>query len=288
MLLALSVSASSQTKDTFIKAPDLNFSYWLNPNDSLLLKGKPIMLEFWATWCGSCIKAIPHFNELADKYSDEITFLSVNAFDNKDTVMNRLSKLGIQTPVVLDENKVLLKAFNVGTIPSTILIDEGGYIRWRGLTGLLTDELIDTFLIKNAIISPIQNKYNIPETTFYIKSDRDSLPISYTLTLEISDGTEGKTVGFDFENKIYFFTRNVYLKSVFNYIISYSSYDIPEIVYSPEISDDLNINMKLSSPYATNSAVIFDNVLEQFLEEFNYKLQVQKMDSVTQITVYAE
>jgi thiol-disulfide isomerase/thioredoxin len=46
------------------------------------LTGKPIILEMWATWCGSCIAAIPHLNELAKKFHDSVVFISVTDEDS--------------------------------------------------------------------------------------------------------------------------------------------------------------------------------------------------------------
>src|SRR5215471_21366282 len=48
------------------------------------LKGKVVVLEFWATWCGPCVAAIPHLNELADKFKEEpIQFIAVTSEDEK-------------------------------------------------------------------------------------------------------------------------------------------------------------------------------------------------------------
>ena len=58
--------------ETLLKGPTDNDLSWE------ALKGQATVLEFWATWCGPCVAAIPHFNELAEEFSDQpIRFLSI-------------------------------------------------------------------------------------------------------------------------------------------------------------------------------------------------------------------
>ena len=66
-------------------APKLQVGDWLKGEPvEALADDKTYVLEFWATWCGPCIAAIPHVTELQEKYKDSITFLGVNVLENKD------------------------------------------------------------------------------------------------------------------------------------------------------------------------------------------------------------
>ena len=92
------------------------------------LKGKVVVLEFWATWCGPCIKAIPHLNGLAEQFKNQpVIFISVTS-ENEDVVRLFLRNHPVKTWVGLDDYEVLNKAFYVQGIPHAVIVDAGGHI----------------------------------------------------------------------------------------------------------------------------------------------------------------
>lgn len=114
LFLSIIIHSNAQTifKDSI--APKLTFTEWINNAQGLsVVKDKPIVLEFWSTWCGPCVAAIPHFNELTEKHRENITFISVNSYETKAIVKAFLLKNPMSSYVALDENKKLQKAFNV-------------------------------------------------------------------------------------------------------------------------------------------------------------------------------
>lgn len=65
------------------KAPELKYSKWLQGAPvSAFQKDKVYVVEFWATWCGPCIAAMPHLSALSKQYADQITFIGVNVWEN--------------------------------------------------------------------------------------------------------------------------------------------------------------------------------------------------------------
>ncbi|MEL6795988.1 MAG: redoxin domain-containing protein, partial [Planctomycetota bacterium] len=90
------------------------------------LAGKTVVLEFWATWCGPCIAAIPHLNELAESYvdADDVIFLSVTA-EPVELVNEFRAKREMKSWIGHDLDRDTLDAFDVRGIPSTILIHDG-------------------------------------------------------------------------------------------------------------------------------------------------------------------
>lgn len=112
------------------------------------LRGKVVVLEFWATWCGPCIGAIPHLNELRQAFIDEdIVFISVTAED-RETVQTfqDAGRPKIDGWIALDTDKSLFKAYGVRGIPHTVVLD--GYGRVASITDprQLTEERIKGFL----------------------------------------------------------------------------------------------------------------------------------------------
>ena len=94
--------------------------------------GKPIVINFWATWCPPCKQELPDFDKLYREYGNKVTFMMVNLTDGKrDTVdgtKNFVSKNGYTFPVYFDTAYEGAKAYNVSSIPQTTFIDKNGNI----------------------------------------------------------------------------------------------------------------------------------------------------------------
>lgn len=92
------------------------------------LKGKVVVLEFWATWCAPCVAAIPHLNDLADQFKDKpVVFICVSS-ENEDVVRRFLKTHPIHAWVALDDYDALNQAFHVEGIPHAIIVDALGNI----------------------------------------------------------------------------------------------------------------------------------------------------------------
>ncbi|HOQ81117.1 MAG TPA: TlpA disulfide reductase family protein [Candidatus Cloacimonadota bacterium] len=104
-LLVLSMSLFAQTK----KIQNMTFED-INgkkiSTDKLLAKG-PIVLDFWATFCAPCMKSLPAYNQLADKYPN-VTFIAVSSDSPraKDKVIKTVKSLKLNMTTVIDGNKV--------------------------------------------------------------------------------------------------------------------------------------------------------------------------------------
>jgi uncharacterized protein (TIGR03435 family) len=92
------------------------------------LKGKVVVLEFWATWCGPCVQSIPHLNDLAEQFKNKpVVFISVTS-ENEDVVQLFLKNHPMKTWIGLDDYEVLNKAFRVEGIPHAVIVDANGHI----------------------------------------------------------------------------------------------------------------------------------------------------------------
>lgn len=108
--------------ERLLQAPPETAGNW----DSL--KGKVVVLEFWATWCGPCVAAISHLNELADQLKDKpIQFISITDEDS-ETVESFLKNRPIKAWIGLDTNGSMFKAYGVQGLPHTVVVDENGRI----------------------------------------------------------------------------------------------------------------------------------------------------------------
>ena len=92
------------------------------------LKGKVVVLEFWATWCGPCVASIPHLNDLAEQFKNKpVVFISVTS-ENEGVAQGFLKNHPMKATVGLDDYEVLNKAFHVVGIPHAVIVDAGGRI----------------------------------------------------------------------------------------------------------------------------------------------------------------
>lgn len=122
----------------------------LNGNSVTLsdYKGKLVVLNFWASWCGYCIEEMPDFQQLYEqewKDSDEIVFLSVNMTDGQRETEAKARKVveenGFTFPVLLDVNQEVAYYYGVTSLPITAVIDKEGNLA-TGIMGMADKETI--------------------------------------------------------------------------------------------------------------------------------------------------
>jgi thiol-disulfide isomerase/thioredoxin len=92
-----------------------------------LKKKKTTLVNFWASWCTSCIQEIPELEELKKRFP-EVEFLAVNAGDTKKKIKKFLKKTGFSYKTLMDKDKSFSKGLGVLSLPITMVIDKEGKI----------------------------------------------------------------------------------------------------------------------------------------------------------------
>ncbi len=108
------------------------------------MRGKIIVLDFWATWCAPCVKAIPELTSAVDQFTeDEVLFVAVNQLEDVETIKAFLESRDLDFPIARDDGK-LGKKFQVESLPQTVIIDQTGKIAFLkiGSTADLKEKLI--------------------------------------------------------------------------------------------------------------------------------------------------
>ncbi|MFA5264653.1 MAG: TlpA disulfide reductase family protein [Opitutaceae bacterium] len=141
--LAVSLLATASQSNVGKTIPDLKLEYVKN---AVQPAGKPMILEFWATWCPPCRKSIPHLNEIYKKYQDR-GLLAVGVTDeDRPTVDAFLAKMKMDYTVAIDAEGALGNSFGIKGIPHAMLVDKTGKIVWEGHPLDLQDSDIEQVL----------------------------------------------------------------------------------------------------------------------------------------------
>jgi len=95
------------------------------------LKGEVVMVNFWATWCGPCREEMPHLEALYQRYSGlGFTLLGVNVEEDASGADEFLAGTPVSFPILFDPENEVSKRYNVVAMPSTVLIDRSGNMRF--------------------------------------------------------------------------------------------------------------------------------------------------------------
>lgn len=122
-----------ETNEASKKAPDIKV-FDKEGNEVLLSSyfGKPIVLNFWASWCGPCKQEMPDFNEAYNKYGDQVEFLMINLTDgSRETVESAsafIEEQGYTFPILFDSEYNASITYAITSIPTTYFIDSEGYL----------------------------------------------------------------------------------------------------------------------------------------------------------------
>ena len=108
-------------------------------------RGKPVVLNFWASWCGPCKMEMPDFDETYSEYGDQVHFLMVNLTDGSQETMETASAFiaaeGYSFPVYFDTERSGAIAYGVSAVPVSYFIDaEGYFVTYR--PGMLSAEAL--------------------------------------------------------------------------------------------------------------------------------------------------
>jgi peroxiredoxin len=94
-------------------------------------RGRVVLVNFWATWCGPCRQEMPLLNQIYQKYhASGFELLGVNVDDDTRNAQAVAAKLGVNFPVLLDSEKKVSRLYDLNSMPSTVLIDRDGKVRY--------------------------------------------------------------------------------------------------------------------------------------------------------------
>lgn len=188
------------------KIPDLKFNNVLNYKNKTIklsdFKGKPILLDFWATWCLSCATSFPKIESLQEKYKNQLQILLVNykgTGDNKEKVINffekRRNKNGEKYKLITITNDTILgKLFPCRSIPHYVWIGSDGIVKAITSSEYITESNLEKLTKNEELSLPIKRDIDAKRPLYleegiglndflhfsiFIKGRIEGLPISY-------------------------------------------------------------------------------------------------------------
>lgn len=147
-MIAISICMADVLADTEPDKPAPDFTLKSLKGSNLKLsefRGDVVMINFWATWCGPCRQEMPILNDLYLKYRDQgFTLLGVNVEKNQSKAAKMIRDLQVVYPVLFDSDSKVSKLYDVNSMPSTILVDRDGKMRYlhRGYKAGAEDEYV--------------------------------------------------------------------------------------------------------------------------------------------------
>ncbi len=133
LLTALMLAvAPLQAKEANGPAPDFTLKSRDGGNVKLSeLAGNVVMVNFWASWCAPCRVEMPKLNQLYNKYKDlGFVLLGVNVEEQQKPPLNFLQKRPVDFPILWDNRNEVSKKYKVIAMPTTVLVDRSGNIRY--------------------------------------------------------------------------------------------------------------------------------------------------------------
>jgi cytochrome c biogenesis protein CcmG, thiol:disulfide interchange protein DsbE len=144
ILAVLRSMAGSRSPTAQLNSPAPDFALQDLEGSTLRLsdqRGKVVLINFWATWCGPCRAEMPVFEEYAALHPDEFVVLGINVDESPAVVRAFADELGLTFPILLDPGGEARTPYRVRGLPASFLVDQEGMIRYQHLGTMSASQL---------------------------------------------------------------------------------------------------------------------------------------------------
>lgn len=121
------------------QAPELEFGKVVS-GTMPELKGKVLLLDFWATWCGPCRKVMPELDKWQKQFKDDLVVIGISD-EEASTVSEFIAKNKVDYVITTDPEKKMSKFIGIAGIPHVLIITPDNVVRWQGFPGSKEDPL---------------------------------------------------------------------------------------------------------------------------------------------------
>lgn len=133
LLVFVFVASASNASSISGKAPDFTLKSRSGQNVRLSdLRGQVVMLNFWASWCGPCRQEMPILEQLHKRYGKlGFTVVGVNVEQDTSKAVAYLRDIKVSFPILYDNTSKVSKLYDVNAMPTTVMIDRNGNMRFK-------------------------------------------------------------------------------------------------------------------------------------------------------------
>ena len=113
--------------------------------DLAQLRGKPVLINLWASWCGPCRDEMPILQAAYEKFGDQVQFVGVDTKDSAEAAAGFLVSVGVTYPQLADVDAGLLASLRIPGIPVTVILDSDGAVVEQRI-GVFEADSLDSLL----------------------------------------------------------------------------------------------------------------------------------------------
>jgi len=105
------------------------------------LRGKPVVINFWASWCPPCTDELPYFERVEQTYGDRVRIVTIDWNEAPGVARTYLKSHGFDLPVIEDPQSKIYAAYSLSEVPDTVVLDASGAVTYVSVGGLSWKEL---------------------------------------------------------------------------------------------------------------------------------------------------
>lgn len=142
-VLVLAVATGTGLPAVHYGAPPPDFTVPTKAGDEPLsqLRGKPVVINFWASWCPPCTDEMPYFQRLKDIYGERVRVITVDWNEDPTVAAAYLRGRHLDLPVISDRQSKIYAAYSLSEVPDTVVLDAQGNVSYVSVGGLSWQEL---------------------------------------------------------------------------------------------------------------------------------------------------
>lgn len=125
--------------------PDLEFARFASGDTDRLgaYEGRPLVINFWASWCTPCLAELPRFEQAYQAHKDEVEFLGLNLQDSPSSAQKVVADTGLSYPLGIDPQGRLFQALGGFGMPTTLFVAADGTVLERYTGEISAEQLVD-------------------------------------------------------------------------------------------------------------------------------------------------